>query len=244
MNEDNQINKQIELQKNIKDEVLKKISSGEVGMRSKAYFLIKLVVLAVVVMLVTFISVFLLSFTIFSMSLDGSLFLVRFGGTGLYHFIFILPWYLLAVDVLLLVLLDWILKSFRFGYKSPIVYLFIGTFFITTIISTLINLTPFHQNLMKQIQTNKFPLIPNIYSGVRSEVQKPGTWKGFVGSINGNRFEFSFTRDFNQEMETVVVIALPDVLVDQYLDVGDLVFVAGSLVDGEIKAYGIKKLNE
>lgn len=231
-----------DIQKNIKDEVLKKIESGQVGMRSKTYFLLKLVLLSVVVVLVTLISVFLLSFIIFGMSLDGSLFLVRFGGTGWYHFIFALPWYLLAIDVLLLILLDWILKSFRFGYKSPVVLLFIGTFLTITIASTLINLTPFHQNIMRKINEKKIPLFPNIYSGVKSEIQKPGTYKGFVGEITGNRFEFTFSRGMTPETEVVQVIALEGINVDDYLNKGDLVFVAGSLKDGEITAYGIKKL--
>lgn len=229
-------------QLNIKNEILKKIETGEIHMKSKAYFLVKLALLIVVVVLITLISVFLLSFTIFSMSLDGSLFLVRFGGTGLYNFIFTIPWYLFAIDVFLLIVLDILIKSFKFGYKNPIIYLFIGTFFLITLVSTLINLTPFHQNVMVEVQKKKVPFLPSIYSGVKSDVQKPGTYKGFVSSIRGNRFTYTFSAGLNKEK--IVAEVVTSVNVEDYLKEGDLVFVAGSLENGEIKAYGIKKLSK
>jgi hypothetical protein len=160
------MNEENKPQINIKEEVLNKIKSGQINMRSKAYFLVKLGFLSILTVLITLVSIFLLSFVLFSSSLDGSLFLVRFGGTGLYNFILTLPWYLLIVDIFLLLLLDVLLKSFSFGYKSPILFLFAGTFIVITAISTLLNFTPFHQKIMNTVERNKNLPFHNIYDGV------------------------------------------------------------------------------
>jgi hypothetical protein len=238
MNEDNKT------QIDIKNEVLNKIKSGQINMRSKAYFLVKLGFLSILTILITLVSVFLLSFVLFSSSLDGSLFLVRFGGTGLYNFILTLPWYLLLLDIFLLILLDMLLKSFSFGYKSPVVFLFGGTFLFITIISTLINFTPLHQKIMNSVEGNKSPLFHNIYDGVDSRYQKPGTWKGYVGKINGNSFQFKYVKGITGQYGDAEVFAVNEITVVDKLMEGDLVFVAGNILDNRIMAYGIKKLNK
>ncbi len=240
MNIDNKPENQID----IKDKVLEQIKSGKIGMRSKSYFLAKLMLLVFVTILTTLVSIFLLSFIIFSSNLDGSLFLVRFGGSGLYNFLLTLPWYLLVVDIFLLLFLDLLLKSFRFGYKSPVLYLFIGTFIVITILSTTINLTSFHQNIMNRLGQEKVPYVPNIYSGVGSENQKPGTWKGYVGAINGNSFKFRYVKGITGEFGDAEVFAVSEITVVGKLAEGDLVFVAGNILDNRIMAYGIKKLNK
>lgn len=240
MNNDNKTENQID----IKDRVLEQIKSGKVSMRSKAYFLAKLGLLSFVTVLTTLVSIFLLSFIIFSSSLDGSLFLVRFGGYGLYNFVLTLPWYLLVVDIFLLLFLDLLLKSFRFGYKSPVLYLFIGTIVVVTIVSTTLNMTSFHQRFMNTVGEGKVPFLPNIYTGVGSEKQKPGTWKGYVGKINGNSFKFKYVKGVSGEYGDAEVFAVNEITVVDKLLEGDLVFVAGNILDNRIMAYGIKKLNK
>jgi hypothetical protein len=238
------MNEENKPQINIKEEVLNKIKSGQINMRSKAYFLVKLGFLSILTVLITLVSIFLLSFVLFSSSLDGSLFLVRFGGTGLYNFILTLPWYLLIVDIFLLLLLDVLLKSFSFGYKSPILFLFAGTFIVITTISTLLNFTPFHQKIMNTVERNKNLPFHNIYDGVDSRYQKPGTWKGYVGVINGNSFKFSYVKGITGKFGEAEVFAVNEITVVDKLKEGDLVFVAGNILDNRIMAYGIKKLNK
>lgn len=239
MNEEN-----LQPKKNIKEEVLNKIKTGQIGMRSKFYFLVKLGFLFALVVLIFFVSVFLLSFIIFSLNVEGSLFLIRFGSKGLYNFLFVIPWYLLVIDILLLILLDMLLKSFRFGYKRPVIYLFAGTFFVVTLVSTLLDFTSFHYDAMKNSHIKKVPFLPNIYEDVSSIIQKPGSWKGTVGKMDKNTFEFTYI--INREGETgfALVTAKEGVKISDYLKEGDLVFVAGNMTSDHITAYGIKKLSQ
>lgn len=230
----NEENKQI----NIKDEIIKKIESGEIHMTSKSYFVLKLGLLASLIILIFFTSTFLLSYILFSLSSGGHFFLLRFGVEGIYNFFVTLPWTLLVVNVLLVLLLDKLLKSFKFGYKSPALYLFIGTFVFVTLLSTLVNLTSFHRNMEQRAVQKRLPLGNDLYSDTRSQKSLPNSFRGFVVSIQDNTFIMSFGST------TIKVVALKDIELKNYLKDGDLVFVAGKIIDKEIKAYGIKKLNK
>lgn len=231
MNEDN---KQI----NIKDEIIKKIESGEIHMTSKFYFMLKLGILASLIILIFFTSTFLLSYILFSLSSAGHFFLLRFGFEGIYNFFVTLPWILLVVNVLLVLLLDKLLKSFKFGYKSPALYLFIGTFVFVTLLSTLVNLTSFHRNMEQKAYQKKLPLGNDFYYSPNSLKSLPNSYRGFVVSILDNTFIMSFGTS------TIKVVAIKDIQLNDHLKEGDLVFVAGKIIDNEIKAYGIKKLNK
>jgi hypothetical protein len=230
MNEDNK-------QLNIKDEIIKKIESGEIQMKSKWYFVLKLGILATLVFLVFVFSTFLLSYILFSLSTGGHFFLLRFGFEGLYNFFVTLPWILLVINVLLILLLDRLLKSFRFGYKSPALYLFIGTFIFVTLLSTLVNYTSFHRSMEQRAVQKKLPLGNDFYSGPKGPKPLPNSFRGFVSAIYDNTFIMSYGST------SMKVVAVKDIELKYHLKDGDLVFVAGKIVDNEIKAYGIKKLN-
>ncbi len=97
---------------------------------------------------------------------------------------------------------------------------------------------------MNRLGQEKVPYVPNIYSGVGSENQKPGTWKGYVGAINGNSFKFRYVKGITGEFGDAEVFAVSEITVVGKLAEGDLVFVAGNILDNRIMAYGIKKLNK
>ena len=112
----------------LKNKVLGKIQAGEIHMKSKSYFVLRVILTIFVVLLILIISGLIISFILFSLKTSGRLFLLDFGMRGVMGFAFGFPWLLLFVDIVLLVILDYMLKSFRFGYHSPVVYLFLGTF--------------------------------------------------------------------------------------------------------------------
>ncbi len=229
-------------QLNIKDQILKKIESGEIHMKSKTYFVFRLGLLAVLICLIFAVSIFLLSLVLFNININGNLFLLGFGAKGFYNFFLALPWLLLIINVSLILFLDQLLKSFKFGYKSPIMYLFIGTFIFITILSTLVNLTSFHGKIAKRAHDNKLPLGNSFYGGMAPRPYS-GTFKGTILFIEENTFDMSYVPHRGGSLQVAKVIAMPDVEVGKFLKTGDVVFVAGTLFDGKIKAYGIKKLN-
>jgi lysylphosphatidylglycerol synthetase-like protein (DUF2156 family) len=136
------------LQNDIKNQILEKIKSGEVNMKPKYYFILKLVALALTVFLTFILSTMLVSYVIFSIKISGQVFLLGFGAKGLYHFFIALPWFILFLDLVLIFFLDWLLKSFKFGYNSSVMFLFVVTLVSITVLASLINSTSFHRDMM------------------------------------------------------------------------------------------------
>lgn len=228
-------------QDNIKNEILGKIKSGEIQMKSKAHFMLKIALLFFVIVAIFVISTFLISYILFSLRAGGQVALLSFGARGLYHFILALPWFLLSINIFLLIILDWLLKSFEFGYKSPIIYLFVGTLVVTTGVATLVNMTPFHGKMLMRSEQNH-PPIPGFYSGIRRTHKEAGNFRGFVKTIDGDMFIIDYSPYDVGSSSATRVLAMPDSHIEDYLVVGDYVFVAGSIDGDVIRAYGIKKL--
>jgi hypothetical protein len=145
------------LQNDIKNQILEKIKSGEVNMKPKYYFILKLVALALTVFLTFILSTMLVSYVIFSIKISGQVFLLGFGAKGLYHFFIALPWFILFLDLVLIFFLDWLLKSFKFGYNSSVMFLFVVTLVSITVLASLINSTSFHRDMMIRAEGRGLP---------------------------------------------------------------------------------------
>ncbi len=230
------------IKNNIPGEVLAKIKAGEISMRPKNYFIFQLCLLIGVLFLIVVTSTFLISYILFSLKAGGQLFLLSFGTRGLYQFLTAFPWFLLCINALLLLFLDWLLKSFRFGYNSPIIYLFLATLFISTFLGWLINFTSVHSALMHRAEDKHLPFGGGFYSGLGKSHSNKGMFQGEVVAIEGKNF---FLRhddyDINGGIHVMKVSLGADIDISG-LEVGDEVFVAGDLVNNEIIAYGLHKL--
>ncbi len=241
MNSDS--NKQI----NIKEHILEKIQSGEIRMTSKSYFVFRLCLMAFVMFLIFITSTFLLSYILFSMRAGGNVFLLGFGLKGFYHFILSLPWLLLGLNIGLLLLLDGLLKSFQFGYKSPILYLFVATFVLITAFGLLINFTPFHGSMMRRAEEKKPPLAPGfsgLYGDIRKSHRETGVFRGVVQSVSTSTFIIIYVSNDSESGQLKMVYTPKGVVIGNSLQAGDTVFIAGTEEGGNIMAYGIHKLLE
>jgi hypothetical protein len=229
----------------LRDNIFKKIKAGEVTMKPKYYFYSKIALLVFVIFVTLLTSAFLVSYLIFSLQVGGHFFLLGFGAKGLYEFFVLFPWLILIIDVCLLLFLDWLLKSFRFGYNSPIIYLFLGTFVVITGMGTLLTFTPFHDTLMRRAEGGRDlpPPMNGIYGGVRRSHSEQGIFRGIVVSIDKDSFIIEhndYDMDRNNGQIRVVVPATTDIT--KMIKIGDEVFVAGDATNSEIHAYGFHRL--
>lgn len=228
----------------LKNAVFKKIDCGEVSMRPKSYFYFKIALTIFVIFVTLIISALLLSYMLFSLREGGHIYLLGFGIKGFYEFFMLFPWVILVIDIALLMFLDWLLKGFRFGYNSPIIYLFLGTFVFITLFSSLINYTSFHRSIMYRAEDRRLPIASGFYDGLRQSHSKYGIFRGVVSSIEGNTFTIMhYDYDYPSNGTLVKVIAPNGVKVANLLKVGDQVFVGGeATTSSQIKAYGVNKL--
>ncbi len=228
----------------IKEEVLKKIESGEVNMRPKSFFYLKVILFFLTLFIGLVVSSVLISYILYSLRISGQLNLFSFGAKGIYEFIMIFPWLVLILDVFVLLCVDWQLKSFRFGYNSPIIYLFLGSFMLMTIFGSLVNFTSFNKAIMFKAEVENLPVIKNYYGSIRRSHSSRGIFRGVVESVKDNTFVLLHTDyDGGNSYGSIVIEISEELSKKSLIKAGDEVFVAGSIsTTSQVKAYGVSKI--
>lgn len=228
---------------NLKNAILEKIKSGNVKMKPRAYFILQVVLLVIVASLVLASSSIIASYIIFGIRASGHQFLLGFGLRGIWIFFLTFPWLILALDIALVVVFDRLVKQFKFGYRSPLVYLLAATLFLTVGAAFLINMTSFHRQLLLRAEKRQLPVVGNFYENLRRSARDVGVFRGVVVSVSGNSFILKRSdNDKDESADQWKVVAPDGVEMDSILKPGDNVFVAGIINGNEIRAYGIRKL--
>src|SRR5690348_1082993 len=109
-------------QDNMKQDIMNRIKSGELDMRPRIYFMLKLAALIVLMVATLVVSIFILTFILFSIRINSQDVLLGFGSRGLTTFLRFFPWGLLFIDIALIFLSQHLLRQFRFGYRIPALY--------------------------------------------------------------------------------------------------------------------------
>ena len=229
----------LELQ--IQNGVLEKIRAGQVRMRPRAYFIARLTLTVLVAVLALVISTFVISFVFFSLHESGERFLLGFGNKGILTFLLLFPWASLLLDIVVLFVLEWLLQSFKFGYRISLLMIFLGIFACSTILGILVTLTPLHGALLNQADQGLLPVLGEMYESIRDSHADRGIFRGSIRSIQGNKIVLVHDDRDHDSDDGIQTIILPSKYPS--LKVGDRVYVFGSLSGGVIQAQGIKKLS-
>jgi uncharacterized membrane protein len=226
----------------IKTKVLEKISHGDVHRRSKAYFVAQIVLIVALLAVAFALSVFVLSFVIFSVRESGEQFLLGFGRQGIVTFFILFPWVALVLDTLLLVAIEWLSRSFKFGYRIPIARALLGVLALALLGGIIVDLTPLHGMLLSRADDNELPVVGEWYESIHESHKDQGVFRGVVTAAQGNGFTMTHDdgdHDADDGTWSVIVPAGFDVTA---IAVGDGVYVAGNVVQGVVQAYGVQKL--
>ena len=229
-------------QHGIKESVLEKIKKGDVRMRPKVYFALKIGLLALVALCTLAVSAFLFSYIVFSIHASGRGFLLGFGSRGFFAFFALFPWFSLVADIGLLFLFEWLLHHFKFGYHRPFIYLFLVAASAVVAAGMIMNAASFHHAVFLQNERAGVPVIGPFYEHLRRTPPGGNVFLGQVLSIEGNIFTVradDHDKDTDDGIRTVE--APPGADVSLYLKPGDEVFVAGDNLGDRIRAYGITK---
>lgn len=136
---------------NLKEKILADIRSGQVQMRPRLYFVLQVAALCMLAFVVLVISVFIITFILFSIRINRADTLLGFGPQGWGAFIHFFPWDLLLIDIALIALLQALLRTFRFGNKIPALYLLVGLLAATLVAGLVIDRgTPFNDTMMER----------------------------------------------------------------------------------------------
>jgi hypothetical protein len=228
----------------MKENVLNEIREGNIRMRPRLYFVLRLGLLIVLAVMVLIVSSLVFSFILFTVSASGRLLLLGFGFQGLLAFVALFPWGLLVLDIVLLICLEQLIQRFRFGYRSPLLLLLSGLAVLSFAFAALINFTSFHDVIFKREQKHHMPVIGGLYRHAKRPPPERGIIRGFITSISTSTFTLT-PAGYNTEDKTqfFTVILPPHTVLHNIVSIGDCLFVAGPREGtSTIRAFGLKKV--
>lgn len=231
------------LQQRIRKNVIERIERGEVSMRSRAYFVVRVALAAAVALLVLVLSAYILSFVVFSIHESGEQFLLGFGARGILVFLALFPWLTLAVDIALIFFLEWLLQSFKFGYRSSLLALFGVAATFSVVVAALIGLTPAHGYLLKMADRGDLPIVGRLYRSIRDSHEDRGVFRGTITGIQGDRITIAHDDHDHDADDGTRIVILPEDYSTTTFGVGERVYVFGTPGSTTIQAYGVNRLS-
>lgn len=229
-----------EHQSHIRDKILAEIHKGEVSMTPRAYFTLKLVATGAIALGVLIVSVFVFNFLYFSIRISGHGALLGFGPRGFEAFVRFFPWELFIIDVALVVLLQWLLRQFRSGYKIPVLYLLVALLVCAALLGFALEETSLNDRFVEHPE--KLPPPFGVFYDHARRPPPPGSGicRCTILAIQGNTLVVSDSRAASTSLR-VVLPDNDDHATTTGLHVGDTIFIAGDEDDGEIRAFGVHK---
>lgn len=227
----------------IRNNVLARIRGGTVHMHSRAYFVARVIAVTALAVLALLLSAFVLSFIIFSIHESGESFLLGFGRNGIVTFLTLFPWLLLATDIAILFVLQWLLQGFKFGYRVSLLGVFLAVFVSSGVLAVLIGLTPVHAALLDRADRGELPLVGRAYESIRESHADRGVFRGTVTSVRGNEIVISHDDGDDDEDDGARTVILPKDNETEFHE-GDRAYVFGT-DDGEVvEAEGARRFHD
>ncbi len=226
-------------QNTIKDQILHKIKTQELSMRPKSSFVWKVALITFIAIVIFCISVFICNFILFHIIESGRGALLGFGPRGYLVFLKFFPWTLLFADIALIIGLNYLLKTFEFSYKRPGIYLAAGLVVVVLASGLIVSMsTPLNKELQRQSEMGHLPRpVGELYTQARRPPREKGICECRVLAVSENTIT---VQDIHNELNMPVTIQLPPEFPHDF-ETGSVLFIAGDLLNGEIRPFGIHK---
>lgn len=227
----------------LRDQILLKIKGQEIAIKPRMYFTLRVALLGILTAIMLSATVLIFNYILFVLRLNAHTALLGFGEVGFLRFLKFFPWYLLALNIGCIAILEVLIRSFRFGYRAPILY---GIALLIAIAgavgTTLDRATPLNDRLLERAERRELPQPLNImYVRARREPPPDSFFcKCTVVSVDGPKLVLS---DMRSASTTFVVIVPPNsaYATTSKLEVGDMVIIAGDRAGDEIRIFGVKQ---
>ncbi len=232
----------------IKDAVLTRITRGDVPMRPRSYFLIRIMALVALVLAIFLVTILIANFILFSIRINSHDELLHFGYRGFTLFIKFFPWPLLVLDVILIAIAQRLLSYFRFGYRYSMLFFF-GLFalIVAGVGFAIDRGTGINDSLLHHDDRHQLPFgIDGFYRGVRlPPPPDSGICRCRITAISGNvlsSIDVDTRHGHAGTARTIIVNPAEPLLAT--LHVGNIVFALGNMAPGTttINAAGIRVL--
>ncbi len=221
-----------------------KIEHNELHMRSRSFFIFKIAGVILLSLAVCIITILIGNLVFFTLRLNGHEALLGLGSHGLTLFITVFPWWLVVLDFIFIFLLECLLRQFRFGYRSPALYIFLMLILIAALGGAGIDRgTSLNDGLLHRADQGRLPApIGALYQGSRhAPPPGSGVYRGFVVSIATSTISIS---DFDRQgTPRTVLIPEQGPAAHAVFAIGEAVLVVGRNDNGTIRAIDIHPID-
>lgn len=220
----------------ISQNVLEQIHSGKIKQTSRAYFMFRLGLFVVAVIVLALLVIYIASLVFFGLRSSGAWFAPGFGMSATRSALLVVPWMLVGCVAIAVVLLELLVKHFGFAYRRPAVYSVAGIIVLVLIAGYALTLTPLHRSLYRQAHGPKPPFWSAMYKGLDAG---PGQrlHAGFVGKLAEQSFLLNAREGIDFQVYITPTTKLP---VEHELREGDFVLVFGPVDENNIQAEGVQ----
>src|SRR3569623_182299 len=173
---------------NMKDAVLRSISAGRLKMHPKYYFALRVAALVCVSVAILLITIFICNFLLFSIRINSADSFFFFGPRGWSAFFFFFPWELFAVDIALVAALLALMRQFKFGYRSPMLYVALFLIVVTIAAGAAVDkTTDINDRFLQAADNQHLPGPANMVYVSARRLPPPGkgVCRCMIVSING-----------------------------------------------------------
>ncbi len=228
-----------------KENVLARIREKNISMRPKLYFTSQVALAGLVALTILVVSIAIVSFILFGLRVNGHEALLSFGLRGVSAFLLVLPWPLLVLDILLVIFLERLLRRFKFGYRSPILYLMVGLVGVAVVSGLLLDRgTPMNDALLHRAEHGGLPPpFGELYEHARVPAPHDrGIYRGTILEIATTSLRLQHDDLDNDHDDTGYLVLLPPGFDIRPLFIGEKVYVAGDKEGDAIRAFGVQPL--
>ena len=227
----------------LRGEIMEAIYKGRVRMRPRWHFLL-FSAFGIVGSLIVFLTVlYIVSLAVFFMRESGALFAPAFGGRGWWALLHSLPWMLIFLVVVFVVLLQTLVRRYRFVYQKPLVLSALLIICTVVIGGSLLARASFHREFTRSIERGALPPPMDTWYRFVRPPHNPDLYRGKIVTFTKEGFVV-----FDEEgAGTTTVYITPHTRLPYGADFseGTFVFIVGDAMGTDtVRAFGVRAIDQ
>ena len=221
------------------NKIMQSIETGHVHMRPKSFFVAKMLLWGLGLGIAALSAIFVLSFVLFKLKLQGAWVLPGLGIGGVRDLLLSLPFFIMLYVVLFSGIFWWFTKAYSFAYRSPVVYSMLIVIGIVIAGGVLVAKTPLHRWAFERFGRTPGPVALHwmyvdsdrgpLHNGILGEVVEIKPNQVDIITIFRKRCKVIFS-------DSTFFPRKEDVLT------GDFIIARGGIKGGDLYADGIKEI--
>jgi hypothetical protein len=224
-----------------KENILKKINTGEIDMKPRWYFVLQTTLLLVSLIIVSLVAIYFFSFILFFLEQTGLLFAPLFGLRGLGLFLISSPWFLISLVIVFLSLLYILVSRYSFSYRKPVIYSLLAIVLVVIVMSAFIKVTLVHEKVRVFVERHQVPGFAPLYQ-VEENERPAGMVSGLItGIIPGEGF--IILNDYGEFMTVYVSPVTKQPQGYNYL-INDKIVAFGDRHNNTLQAFGVQVIKK